>query len=73
MKKSKEVLTPRQSDILKFIKRFQAKHGYPPTHKEIQIQFQFKSQNAVTDHLKGIMARGWIKIEPNIARGIKIL
>jgi repressor LexA len=72
MKKEKEVLTQRQGAILKFIKRFQSKHGYPPTRAEIQLQFMFSSQNAVTDHLKAIEGKGWITILPNIARGIKI-
>lgn len=69
----KRELTIRQSQIFKYIKRYMAKHGYPPTRAEIREQFKFKSNNAVTDHLKSIEKRGWIKIIPMISRGIKIL
>jgi len=72
-KKKKELLTPRQAQIFKFLKRYQAKHGYPPTRQEITDQFQFKSNNATADHLKAIEKRGWIKIVPDTSRGIKIL
>ena len=73
MKNKKEVLTVRQSEIFKYIKRFQAKNGYPPSRSEICDQFNFKSRNAAQDHLLGIEKRGWIKIIPSISRGIKIL
>jgi len=73
MKKKKLELTARQAQVFKFIKRFQAKHGYPPTRAEIAKQFQFKSPNAVTDHLKAIERSGWIKIVPLVSRGIKIV
>ncbi len=69
----KEVLTARQSQVFKFIKRFMSNHGYPPTRAEIQKQFDFKSPNAATDHLKAIEKRGWIKVVPTISRGIKIV
>ena len=65
-------MTVRQSQIFKFIKRFQARHGYPPTRAEITNQFGFKSPNATADHLKAIEKRGWIKLIPDIARGIKL-
>jgi len=72
-KKKKQELTPRQSDVFKFIKRFQSKHGYPPTRQEISDQFGFKSKNAATDHIRLIASKGWIEVVPGINRGIKIV
>ena len=73
MKKNKIVLTPRQSDIFKFIKGFQARNGMPPTREEICSNFGFKSKTAADDHIKAIAKRGWIEIIPIKSRGIKIL
>jgi len=73
MKNNKLKLTPKQSDVFKFIKRFQANNGYPPTRQEIAKNFKFKSVNAATDHVKAIERAGWIKRTPNINRGMKIL
>lgn len=73
MKKEKEVLTAKQALVFKFIKRYQAKHGYPPTRAEIVKQFGYSSATAANDHLKAIEKRGWIKLLPTVSRGIKIL
>ena len=73
MKKKKDLLTVRQAVVFKFIKKYQVRHGYPPTRREINDQFGFKSPNAAQDHLLAIENRGWIKLIPNVSRGIKIL
>ncbi|OYW86877.1 MAG: repressor LexA, partial [Pseudomonadales bacterium 32-61-5] len=47
-------LTPRQSEILAFIKRCLEEHGYPPTRAEIAQELGFKSPNAAEEHLKAL-------------------
>ena len=69
----KELLTVRQALVFKYIKKYQARHGYPPTRSEINKQFGFKSPNASQDHLGKIEKKGWIKLTPLISRGIKIV
>ena len=48
-------LTPRQAEILAFIKQCLEDNGYPPTRAEIALKLGFKSPNAAEEHLK---ARG---------------
>ena len=45
-------LTPRQAEILAFIKRCLEDNGFPPTRAEIAQELGFKSPNAAEEHLK---------------------
>ena len=47
-------LTPRQAEILAFIKRCLEDNGYPPTRAEIAQELGFKSPNAAEEHLKAL-------------------
>ena len=65
-------LTPRQSEILAFIKRCLEDNGYPPTRAEIAQQLGFKSPNAAEEHLKALARKGAIEMTPGASRGIRI-
>ncbi|MGV8844024.1 MAG: transcriptional repressor LexA [Pseudomonas sp.] len=65
-------LTPRQTEILAFIKRSLEDHGYPPTRVEIAQEMGFKSPNAAEEHLKALARKGAIQITPGASRGIRI-
>ncbi|HRR95358.1 MAG TPA: transcriptional repressor LexA [Candidatus Ratteibacteria bacterium] len=65
-------LTERQREILKFIKNFTEKNGYPPTIEEIMRKFSFSSPNAVITHLSALKKKGVIERKENISRGIII-
>ena len=65
-------LTPRQSEILAFIKRCLEDHGYPPTRAEIAQELGFKSPNAAEEHLKALARKGAIELTPGASRGIRI-
>jgi len=65
-------LTPRQSEILAFIKRCLDDHGYPPTRAEIAQELGFKSPNAAEEHLKALARKGAIEMTPGASRGIRI-
>jgi predicted ArsR family transcriptional regulator len=51
-------LTPRQAEILAFIKRCLEDNGYPPTRAEIAQELGFKSPNAAEEHLKALARKG---------------
>lgn len=36
-------MTQKQVDTLKYINEFREKNGYPPTYRDIQVKFGFKS------------------------------
>ena len=65
-------LTPRQAEILAFIKRCLDDNGYPPTRAEIALELGFKSPNAAEEHLKALARKGAIEMTPGASRGIRI-
>ncbi|MBS1131749.1 MAG: SOS-response transcriptional repressor, LexA [Proteobacteria bacterium] len=66
-------LTPRQQEILGFIKSTLEVLGAPPTRMEISSAFGFASPNAAEDHLKALAKKGAIVLEPGSARGIRLV
>ena len=65
-------LTPRQNEILDFIKSYIDETGYPPTRADIARQLGFKSTNAAEEHLKALARKGAIEMIPGTSRGIKL-
>lgn len=65
-------LTPRQAEILAFIKHCLEDNGYPPTRAEIAQALGFKSPNAAEEHLKALARKGAIEMTPGASRGIRI-
>ena len=66
-------LTPRQQEILDFIKNTVEVLGAPPTRAEIASAFGFASPNAAEDHLKALCKKGAINLEPRSARGSRLV
>jgi repressor LexA len=68
-----EKLTPRQQEILDFIRNTLEVLGAPPTRLEICSAFGFASPNAAEDHLRALAKKGAIVLEPGSARGIRLV
>tara|TARA_Y200000002_G_scaffold376091_1_gene379418 strand:- start:1511 stop:2125 length:615 start_codon:yes stop_codon:yes gene_type:complete len=66
-------LTKRQLQILDLIHTSIDENGMPPTRLEIANNLGFKSLNAAEDHLKALEKKEFIKLVPNVSRGIKVL
>ncbi|MBK7955644.1 MAG: transcriptional repressor LexA [Candidatus Accumulibacter sp.] len=66
-------LTPRQQEILDFIRNTLENLGAPPTRAEIANAFGFASHNAAEEHLKALARKGIIVLEPGSARGIRLV
>jgi len=66
-------LTPRQAEILAFIRRYCESHGMPPTRAEIVTAFEFRSPTAADDHLRALARKGAIELLPGTSRGIRVL
>lgn len=62
--------TPRQLDILAFIKDYRKKHGFSPAIREIGQAFGIKSLRGVTVHLEALEAKGLLKLNPGVVRGM---
>lgn len=65
-------LTPRQAEILDFIRSTIESSGFPPTRVEIMRLFGFKSPNAAEDHLRALERKGAIEILGGTARGLRL-
>jgi repressor LexA len=67
-------LTPRQKDVLAFLKTYSRKNQMPPTRKEICANFGWRSIQAAQDHLIQLERRGAVRLLPGgVSRGIIIL
>jgi repressor LexA len=67
----RDALTDRQKEILDFISKAIAKHGYPPTLREIGSHFGIKSTNGVNDHLRALEKKGYLKREDLKSRALR--
>lgn len=66
-------LTERQQAVLVYIETFMARHGYPPTVREIGDGMGIRSTNGVNDHLRALERKGWLRKEPTKSRGLQIV
>lgn len=65
-------LTPRQEQVLAFVRQHIEDTGYPPTRADIARQLGFKSANAAEEHLKALARKGAIEMIPGASRGIRL-
>ena len=66
-------LTKRQNDILDYVKKYTAEHGYPPAIREICKGVGLSSPATVFVHLKNLEQLGYIKTTSNKFRTIEVL
>lgn len=72
MSKETSALTPRQAEILDFVRRTLVEAGAPPTREEIADAFGFRSLNAAEQHLQALQKKGLIELVPGTSRGIRL-
>ena len=65
-------LTTRQIEILDFITNYEWRHGFWPSIRNIQMEFDYKSTNAVMGHLSALERKGAIERIPGQARTFRI-
>ena len=66
-------ITPRQNDVLQFVRETIAATHAPPTRAEIAKGLGMRSVNAANDHLKALVKKGIIEIIPGTSRGIRVI
>jgi repressor LexA len=65
--------TPAQLRILRYVRGYLARHGYPPSLREIAQAAGFASPNAAAKHLKALEAQGLVELPARTARGIRLV
>ena len=66
-------LTKRQQEIFDFIRRYSAKHGYPPTVRDIGKAIGLTSSSTVHAHLANLEKLGLLRRDPTKPRAIELL
>jgi len=66
-------LTKRQQEIFDYIKRYSAKHGYPPTVRDIGRAIGLTSSSTVHTHLANLEKIGLLRRDPTKPRAIEVL
>lgn len=65
-------ITPKQKEILDYIKDEILKKGYPPTVREICETVSLKSTSSVHSHLETLEKNGYIRRDPTKPRAIEV-
>jgi len=65
-------LTGRQQEVLSFMRSFQARHGVPPTVREIGERFRI-TPRAAFDHLRALERKGELQRRPSVGRTSRAL
>jgi repressor LexA len=60
--------TQRQKEVLDYITRFLAKHGYEPSYAQIARNFGVSSKATIAKHISALEKRGLIKREHELGR-----
>ena len=66
-------LTERQQKTLDIIRRHLKVRGVPPSRPEIGREMGLRHQGGVDAHLNALAKKGFLKVFPNVERGLKLL
>jgi repressor LexA len=66
-------LTKRQREIFDFIKSYSARHGYPPTVRDIGKAIGLTSSSTVHAHLANLEKLGLVRRDPTKPRALELL
>ncbi len=63
-------LTEKQKAVLRFIRDFIEKNGYPPTDREIADGIGLSSHTTAYSHVHALKEKGYLITKPGIPRSI---
>ena len=66
-------LTHKQQMTLEIIRRHLRIRGVPPSRPEIARELGLRHQGGVDAHLNALAKKGFVKVFPNVERGLKLL
>jgi len=65
-------LTARQAGILRFTEAYVRREGYPPSLRNIMTGCGISSTAVVTYNLQRLERAGYLRVDANVARGIRL-
>jgi|TARA_R110002167_G_scaffold276385_1_gene482350 repressor LexA len=69
----KDMLTPKQLKLFKYLKNYFKEHEYMPTFEEMKVYMNIKSKSGVHNMLGSIEYKGYVERIPAHHRAIKII
>lgn len=66
-------ISPKQREILEYLKKQTLSRGYPPAVREICEAVKLKSTSSVHSHLETLEKNGYIRRDPSKPRAIEIM
>lgn len=67
------MLTSREEQVLRFVRAGVARHGYPPSIREIGDAVGLRSTSSVAYHLKALQKKGHLHRDPGRPRTVELL
>lgn len=64
--------TKKQRELLTFIERFIAEHGYSPSYREIMTGLNYTSVATVALHINNLIKRGHLRKRDHSARSLEV-
>lgn len=68
----RQPLTPRQQQILDFVREGVSTHGYPPSVREIADTVGLRSPSTVKHHLDALEKAGYLRRDPRRPRALEV-
>jgi repressor LexA len=65
--------TKKQRELLTFIEKFIAEHGYSPSYREIMNGLQYTSVATVALHVNNLIKRGHLRKRDHSARSLEVV
>lgn len=65
--------TKKQKELLDFVAKFIAEHGYGPSYREIMNGMGYKSVSTVAIHIDGLISKGYLRKRDNSARSLEVV
>lgn len=65
--------TKKQKQLLDFIEKFIAEHGYGPSYREIMKGLDYKSVATVALHVNNLITRGHLRKKTRSARSLEVI
>ena len=66
-------LTPKQAELLAFIKEYQAVRGCSPSFEEMKDVLDLKSKSGIHRLVNGLVERGYLRKAPNLKRALEVV
>lgn len=63
----------KQRELLEFIEKFIAEHGYGPSYREVMRALDYKSVSTVAIHINGLIAKGHLIKRDRSARSLEVV